>query len=128
MNHEISHRKNQTYLYTLFKPSLMNDLIKKITAFRDARDWSQYHNSKDLAVALNIEASELLEAFLWKEAEQADKAKIKEELADVFIYAFLLADQQGLDVEEIVSQKLKRNEEKYPVEKAKGSAKKYDEL
>ena len=81
-----------------------------------------------MAVALNVEASELLESFLWKESGAADKSKIKEELADVFMYAFLLADQQGLDVEEIVNEKLKTNDAKYPVEKAKGSAKKYDEL
>ena len=106
----------------------MDKLTKKITAFRDARDWKQFHNAKDLAVALNVEAGELLESFLWKDAKAADKSKIKEELADVFMYAILLADQQGLDVEEIVSEKLKTNEAKYPVEKAKGNAKKYDEL
>ena len=106
----------------------MNNLIQKITAFRDARDWKQFHNAKDLALALNIEAGELLESFLWKEAEDADKSKIREELADVFMYAFLLADQQGLNVEEIVNEKLKTNQAKYPVEKAKGSAKKYNEL
>lgn len=106
----------------------MNELINKITAFRDARDWKQFHNAKDLAVALNVEAGELLESFLWKDAEAADKSKIKEELADIFMYAFLLADQQGLDIEEIVNEKLKLNEAKYPVEKAKGNAKKYNEL
>lgn len=106
----------------------MIDLIKKITAFRDERDWKQFHNAKDLAVALNVEAGELLESFLWKDAEAADKSKIKEELADIFMYAFLLADQQGLDIEEIVNEKLKLNEAKYPVEKAKGNAKKYNEL
>lgn len=106
----------------------MNELINKITAFREARDWKQFHNAKDLALALNVEAGELLESFLWKEAESADKSKIREELADVFMYAFLLADQQGLDVEEIVNEKLKKNEAKYPVEKAKGNAKKYNEL
>lgn len=106
----------------------MNELINKITAFRDARDWKQFHNAKDLAVALNVEAGELLESFLWKDAEAADKSKIKEELADIFMYAFLLANQQGLDIEEIVNEKLKLNEAKYPVEKAKGNAKKYNEL
>jgi NTP pyrophosphatase (non-canonical NTP hydrolase) len=106
----------------------MNELINKITAFRDARDWKQFHNAKDLAVALNVEAGELLELFLWKEAEAADESKIREELADILMYAYLLADQQGLDVEEIVNEKLKTNEAKYPAEKAKGNAKKYDEL
>jgi len=106
--------------------------IKKITeqliAFRDERDWAQFHNPKDLAVALNIEAGELLEAFLWKNHKEADKEKVTEELADVFAYAFLLADKYGLDVNEIVSEKINKNAAKYPVEKAKGTAKKYDEL
>ncbi len=106
----------------------MENIINQIVSFRDARDWRQFHNAKDLAVALNVEAGELLELFLWKEAGTADKLKIKEELADVFMYAFLLADQQGLNVEEIVMEKLKKNEAKYPVDKAKGTAKKYDEL
>ncbi len=106
--------------------------IKKITdkliAFRDARDWAQFHNAKDLAVALNIEAGELLEAFLWKNAEDADAEKVKEELADVFAYALLLAEKYNFDVAEIVAQKIEKNGRKYPVDKAKGTAKKYDEL
>jgi NTP pyrophosphatase (non-canonical NTP hydrolase) len=96
--------------------------------FRNERDWSQFHNPKDLAIALNIETSELLEVFLWKKHQEADKEKVEEELADVFAYAFLLADKFDLDVEEIVLNKIERNAEKYPVEKAKGTAKKYDEL
>ena len=106
--------------------------IKKLTEqlidFRDERDWAQFHNAKDLAVALNIEAGELLEAFLWKNAEDADVDKVKEELADVFAYAFLLANKYELDVLEIVTSKIKTNAKKYPVEKSKGTAKKYDEL
>lgn len=106
--------------------------IKKLTEqlidFRDERDWAQFHNAKDLAVALNIEAGELLEAFLWKNAEDADVEKVKEELADVFAYAFLLANKYELDVLEIVTSKIKTNAKKYPVEKSKGTAKKYDEL
>jgi NTP pyrophosphatase (non-canonical NTP hydrolase) len=106
--------------------------IKRITeqliAFRDERDWAQFHNPKDLAVALNIEAGELLEAFLWKNAEEADTEKVKEELADVFAYAFLLADKYKFDVMDIVTTKIKENGEKYPVDKAKGTAKKYNEL
>lgn len=105
-----------------------NELIQKIRAFRDERDWQQFHNSKDLALALSIEASELLELFLWKGNEDANPDKLKEELADVFMYALLLADKQGLDVRQIVEDKMKRNNEKYPVDKAKGSAKKYNEL
>lgn len=103
---------------------IINELIK----FRNDRDWEQFHNPKDLAVALNIEAGELLESFLWKSYKDANKEKIKEELADVFAYAFLLADKYKLDVKEIVLDKIKKNGEKYPIEKAKGTAKKYDEL
>lgn len=106
--------------------------IKKITeelmAFRDERDWAQFHNPKDLAVALNIEAGELLEAFLWKSAEDADIEKVKEELADVIAYALLLADKYKFDVVDIVTAKIKENGKKYPVDKAKGTAKKYNVL
>lgn len=108
--------------------SEIKNITEKLIAFRDERDWAQFHNPKDLAVALNIEAGELLEAFLWKNAEDADAEKVKEELADVFAYAFLLADKYDLDVSEIVHNKIKLNAAKYPVEKAKGTAKKYDEL
>lgn len=107
-------------------------MTKEITAallkFRDERDWSQFHNAKDLALAINIEAGELLELFLWKTPEQADKERIKEELADIFSYALLLADKYELNVEEIISDKIKLNAKKYPVDKAKGTAKKYNEL
>jgi NTP pyrophosphatase (non-canonical NTP hydrolase) len=106
--------------------------IKKITQaliqFRDERDWAQFHNPKDLAVALNIEAGELLEAFLWKNSEEAKSEKVKEELADVFAYALLLADKYKFNVQEIVQEKINSNAKKYPVDKAKGTAKKYDEL
>jgi NTP pyrophosphatase (non-canonical NTP hydrolase) len=109
----------------------MSDIAKltqKLIAFRDARDWKQFHNPKDLAVALSIESAELLEAFLWKTSEEASIEKIKEELADVFAYAFLLANECGLDVSEIVSAKIEANKLKYPVDKAKGSTKKYNEI
>lgn len=106
----------------------IQEIIDALVKFRNERDWEQFHNPKDLAVAINIEAGELLEVFLWKDPEAADKEKIKEELADVFAFAFLLAEKQGLDVKEIVMQKIKANAEKYPVEKAKGTAKKYTEL
>ncbi len=109
----------------------MND-IKEITEillkFRDERDWAQFHNPKDLALALNIEAGELLEAFLWKSSEQADIGKVKEELADVFAFALLLADKYDFDVKQIVLEKMEKNALKYPVEKARGVAKKYTEL
>ncbi len=106
--------------------------IKKITSeiikFRDERDWEQFHNGKDLALALSIEAAELNQLFLWKSADEVDSDKIKEELADIFNYAFLLAHKYGFDVEEIVMSKIKKNAEKYPVDKSKGNAKKYTEL
>ena len=88
----------------------------------------QFHNPKDLALALSIEASELNEAFLWKKAEDAKPEKVAEELADVFIYALLLARKYGFDIPTIVKHKLASNAEKYPVEKAKGNAKKYNEF
>lgn len=103
-------------------------LINELTKFRNERDWEQFHNPKDLAIALSIEANELLEQFLWKKYEEANKEKIKEELADVFAYAFLLADKMELNIEEIVLDKIKLNAEKYPVDKAKGTANKYDQL
>jgi NTP pyrophosphatase (non-canonical NTP hydrolase) len=103
-------------------------LINELKKFRDERDWSQFHNPKDLSLALSIEANELLEQFLWKKPEDANIEKVKEELADVFSFAFLLADKYKLDVEDIVLKKIKQNNEKYPVDKAKGTAKKYNEL
>ena len=108
--------------------SEIKNLTQKLTQFRDERDWEQFHNPKDLALALSIEASELLEAFLWKTSEDADPQKIKEELADVLAYALLLADRCNLDVSEIVEEKIAKNSLKYPVEKSKGSAKKYNEI
>lgn len=106
----------------------IEDLIKTILKFRDERDWEQFHNSKDLALAISIEASELLELFLWKENEDADPEKLKEELADILTFSFLLAEKHGLDIKEIIESKISQNAEKYPVEKAKGSAKKYSDL
>ena len=106
----------------------MNEAIARLRQFRDDRDWKQFHNPKDLSLALSIEASELLELFLWKSPEQADVSKVKEELADVIAYALLLADSYELDVEQIVLVKIALNEKKYPVSKARGTAKKYTEL
>jgi NTP pyrophosphatase (non-canonical NTP hydrolase) len=106
----------------------IQDIIQELIKFRNERDWEQFHNSKDLAVAISVEANELLELFLWKQKEEADKGKIKDELADVFAFAFLLAEKHGLDVKEIILEKIKTNSMKYPVEKAKGTSKKYNEL
>ena len=106
----------------------IEELRKAIVRFTRERDWDQFHNGKDLALALSIEAAELNEAFLWKQAEEVNVEKVKEELADIFNYAILIADKYDLDIKQIVMDKLKRNAEKYPVEKAYGSAKKYNEL
>jgi NTP pyrophosphatase (non-canonical NTP hydrolase) len=109
----------------------MNDIeeiTKALLNFRDERNWEQFHNSKDLAAAISIEAGELLEAFLWRSADEAKKEKIEEELADVLSFALLLAHQQGIDVKKAMLDKIEKNRQKYPVEKAKGTAKKYNEL
>lgn len=106
----------------------LEELRKKIVQFTKDRDWDQFHNGKDLALALSIEASELNEAFLWKDAKDVDVDKVKEELADIVNYAILIADKYDLDIKQIVLEKLRRNAEKYPVNKAYGSAKKYNEL
>ena len=106
----------------------LDQLRDSIVKFTEERDWDQFHNGKDLALALSIEAAELNEAFLWKDAKDVNVEKVKEELADIFNYAILIADKYNLDIKQIVMEKLKRNGEKYHVEKAYGSAKKYDEL
>lgn len=106
----------------------INEIMEQIVHFTEERDWDQFHNGKDLALALSIEASELNEAFLWKKPEEVNVEKVKEELADVLNYAFLIAHKYNLDIKEIILAKLKKNSEKYPVSKAKGSAKKYNEL
>ena len=103
-------------------------IMKEIVRFTEDRDWDQFHNGKDLALALSIEASELNEAFLWKKPEEVNIEKVKEELADIMNYAFLIAHKYDMDIKEIILNKLKRNGEKYPANKAKGSAKKYNEL
>ena len=109
----------------------MSDFEKmktKVKQFTIDRDWDQFHNGKDLALALSIEAAELNEAFLWKDASEVDIEKVKEELADIVNYSVLIADKYNLDIKQIVLDKIRRNAEKYPVEKAYGSAKKYNEL
>ena len=106
----------------------INEIIESLRKFRNDRDWEQFHNSKDLAAAISVEAGELLELYLWKNADEANKDKVKEELADIFAFAFLLSDKYGFDVKQIVLDKIQKNGEKYPIEKAKGNAKKYNEL
>lgn len=105
--------------------------IDMVLKFRDNRNWKQFHNPKDLALSLLLESSELLEVFQWSgsDLECRNKLdKIKEELADVLNYCILIADAYNLDLDEIIQAKIKRNEEKYPIEKSYGSSKKYDEL
>ena len=107
------------------------EVIAALIRFRDERDWEQFHDSKNLALALSIEAAELNELFLWKnlpESENVPREKLKEELADVLSFAFLLAHKHGLDPFEVVHDKISKNNEKYPVEKAKGRSDKYTEL
>jgi NTP pyrophosphatase (non-canonical NTP hydrolase) len=103
-------------------------LTEALVQFRNERDWEQFHNPKDLAIALSLEAGELLENFLWKQPQEADIEKIKEELADVFAYALLIAKHYDLNVDDIVLNKIAQNALKYPADKAKGRAKKYTEL
>jgi len=105
-----------------------DQLSEKLVAFSKERDWDQFHNAKDLALALSLEASELNALFLWKNAEDVEVEKLREELADVFCFALMIAAKFNLDINEIVSDKIALNAIKYPVEKAKGTAKKYNEL
>ncbi len=107
------------------------ELLDLLVRFRDERDWGQFHDSKNLALALSIEAAELNELFLWKkddEAEKVDQERLREELADVFAYAIMLAGRHGLDISEIVKDKIAKNAKKYPVEKSKGTSAKYGDL
>lgn len=108
----------------------MEEIIQQIIKFRDDRDWGQFHNPKDLAISLSLEASELLENFQWKDNDAAlqNMDQIKEELADVLIYSILLSHGLNIDIKQIILDKLQKNNEKYPIEKAFGSNKKYTEL
>lgn len=111
--------------------SEIKNIITALKKFRDARHWDQFHNTKDLALAISIEAAELNELFLWKtveESEKVDKEKLREELADVLAFSLLLAGKHGFDVKEMILEKIRKNNEKYPIDKAKGTAKKYNEL
>ena len=116
----------------------MSDSIQALTAeiraFRDARDWRQFHAPKELAVAIAVEAGELLQHFVWQSPEQSEQrarersAELAEEMADVGMLLFELADNLGLDLAECIRTKLAKNERRYPVEKARGSNRKYSEL
>ena len=110
---------------------MTEETINQILKFRDDRDWKQFHNPKDLAISISLEAAELLEAFQWSGSDVSGEVKkdmIKEELADVLIYCVHMADACDLDLDQIVQDKLKKNNEKYPVDKAKGKSEKYNEL
>ena len=110
---------------------MTQETINQVLKFRDDRNWKQFHNPKDLAISISLEAAELLEVFQWSGSDtvcESKKEKIREELADVLNYCILMADVCGLDMDEIIQEKIKRNNEKYPVEKARDSARKYNEL
>ncbi len=106
---------------------MKQETIDRIRQFSEDRDWDQFHSPANLAKSIVIEAAELLECFQWDE-EKFDEQHVKEELADVIVYSQNLLDKLGFDADEIVNMKMAQNEAKYPVEKAKGSAAKYDEL
>ena len=110
---------------------LSDETIQRVLQFRNDRDWRQFHTPKDLAISMSLEAAELLEVFQWSgtDLECRDKlGKIREELADVLSYCILMADVCGLDLDEIMNEKITKNEAKYPVEKARSNAAKYTEL
>ncbi|MEN9912847.1 MAG: hypothetical protein RLY66_255 [Candidatus Parcubacteria bacterium] len=114
--------------------SKIEDLTKRILAFRDARNWKQFHNPKDMALSLVLEAAEVMEHFQWKNKEEMEsyvktnKKDIGEELADVLYWVLLMSNDLKIDVSSALQEKLKKNEEKYPVKKAKGKHVKYDKL
>ena len=111
-------------------------LTQRLTQFRDDRDWRKYHNLKDLIQSVGIEAGELMELTQWKTTEEVESAsaspdfrqRLGEELSDVFIYCLLIAERAGLDIIDEANRKIDVNDAKYPVEKARGNAKKYTEL
>lgn len=117
-------------------PPSVHELTQQLIAFRDARDWRQFHSLKDLILSLNLEASELLELAQWKpegdfEAEAQEEAmqqRLREECADVFLYLLLIAERAGIDIQAAAAAKIKANAEKYPVEKARGRSTKYNRL
>jgi dCTP diphosphatase len=113
----------------------MNDeILTNIRDFRDERDWAQFHNPKDMAIAISIEASELLEHFLWKTTEESEqrvqekRAEISDEIADIAVYLLELADNLNIDLAHAIKNKMKKNAAKYPIDKSKGSHVKYTEL
>ena len=109
----------------------IQQITDALLKFRDERNWKQFHNAKDLSLAISIEAAELNELFLWKgqeEIHEVNEEKVKDELADILAFSFLLADRYNIDVKQAVLDKIEKNGKKYPVEKARNSAKKYNQL
>ncbi|MBI4999184.1 nucleotide pyrophosphohydrolase [Candidatus Gottesmanbacteria bacterium] len=112
----------------------MQKLQDRLIKFRDERDWKQFHNPKDMAISLSLEAAEVLEHFQWKSKEEIEKyikehkEHIEEELADVFYWTLLISHDLGIDIADALTKKMKKNEERYPINKTKGSAKKWNEL
>ncbi|NQY33011.1 MAG: nucleotide pyrophosphohydrolase [Coraliomargarita sp.] len=114
----------------------LQEIKDKVLAFAKERDWEQFHSPKNLSMAIAAEAAELMEHFLWQSAEESHedirteklRAKVEEELADIFIFAIEFANVTGIDISAIIEAKMKRNAEKYPVEKAKGRSDKYTDL
>ena len=106
---------------------MRQDTIERIRKFSEDRDWDQFHTPANLAKSISIEANELLECFQWSDTDY-DLDHVREELADVLVYARNLLDKLQLDEDEIINQKMTKNEQKYPVDKSRGIAKKYDQL
>ena len=109
------------------RANMREETINRIRKFTEDRDWDQFHSPANLAKSISIEANELLECFQWSDTDY-DITHVKEELADVLVYCRDMLDKLGLDEDEIINMKMTQNEQKYPVEKARGSAAKYDEL
>lgn len=112
----------------------LENLLTRIKKFRDDRDWKQFHNHKDMAISIVLEATELLEHFQWKDEKEIEgtvkekKEELEDEIADIFVYLLELSDNLGIDIINATEKKLKKNEIKYPVEKTKGKATKYNRL
>lgn len=131
LNEEVAQMQKRNDLGLVFEkqqPDALMEITNRLRLFNHERDWEQFHDAKNLAMSISIEAAELNECFLWKSAEEADRNKIEEELADVFLCAIMFADKCDINIKEICLKKIERNAQKYPVEKAKGKSTKYNEF